>query len=219
MTVATAVPPKPIAYTARMTTPTPRDLLPDDFDEVLLRLLQQAPAGIDEHSLIKQLALAYPDSLFARQDALRDPLLLFQVHFLLFHQLYRLSDVLVATGKQLTIHPLRVAIESRTVTGAALSVSDPLRDYYMDWSQWAETHAADVQRLLDAFWRGARGMSADVKEALARFGLAEPVEPIAIKQRYRQLVWQHHPDRGGDTADIQQINAAMLILERYYRLR
>lgn len=202
-----------------MTTPTPQELLPADFDEVLLGLLEQAPAGIDEHSLIKRLAVAYPESLFARQDALRDPLLLFQLHFLLFHQLYRLSDALAATGRQLTVHTLRIAIESRPPAGTGLSLGDPLRDYYMDWSQWAETHAADVQRLLDAFWRGASATCAEANEALALFGLQEPVEPGAIKRRYRQLVWRHHPDRGGDTNEIQRINAAMLILERYYRLR
>lgn len=202
-----------------MTAPTPQDLLPEDFDEVLLDLLGQTPAGVDEHSLIKQLAVVYPESLFARPDALRDPLLLFQLHFLLFHQLYRLSDSLADTGRQLTIHTLRIAIEDRPPASPALSLGDPLRDYYMDWSQWAETHAADVQRLLDAFWRGASATSGEANEALALLGLQEPVEPGAIKRRYRQLVWQHHPDRGGDTADIQRINAAMLILERYYRLR
>jgi DnaJ-class molecular chaperone len=38
-----------------------------------------------------------------------------------------------------------------------------------------------------------------------------------IKQRYRQLVSQHHPDRGGSTSRLQSINLAMEILARYYR--
>ncbi|MCO3066035.1 hypothetical protein FA243_29305, partial [Pseudomonas aeruginosa] len=37
-----------------------------------------------------------------------------------------------------------------------------------------------------------------------------------IKLRYRQLVSQHHPDRGGSTARLQSINKAMEILQRYY---
>ena len=38
-----------------------------------------------------------------------------------------------------------------------------------------------------------------------------------IKQRYRQMVSLHHPDRGGSTERLQSINLAMEILERYYR--
>ncbi len=37
-----------------------------------------------------------------------------------------------------------------------------------------------------------------------------------IKYRYRQLVSQHHPDRGGSTSRLQSINLAMEILQRYY---
>ena len=42
------------------------------------------------------------------------------------------------------------------------------------------------------------------------------VDYPAIKLRYRQLVSQHHPDRGGSTARLQSINKAMEILQRYY---
>ncbi|WVM89187.1 hypothetical protein UMZ34_00115 [Halopseudomonas pachastrellae] len=38
----------------------------------------------------------------------------------------------------------------------------------------------------------------------------------ALKQRYRSLLSRHHPDRGGSTAQAQEINRAMLILQRYY---
>ena len=44
----------------------------------------------------------------------------------------------------------------------------------------------------------------------------QPLNLAAIKLRYRQLVSQHHPDRGGSTERLQSINLAMEILERYY---
>jgi DnaJ-class molecular chaperone len=44
-----------------------------------------------------------------------------------------------------------------------------------------------------------------------------PLDLGLIRQRYRQLVSLHHPDRGGSTERIQSINLAMEILTRYYR--
>ncbi|NNG14653.1 MAG: DnaJ domain-containing protein, partial [Gammaproteobacteria bacterium] len=44
--------------------------------------------------------------------------------------------------------------------------------------------------------------------------LDDPVSDADIKQQYRRLAMQHHPDRGGDDATLQKINAAMNILTR-----
>jgi DnaJ-class molecular chaperone len=55
--------------------------------------------------------------------------------------------------------------------------------------------------------------------ALELFELTNSAEALTfstIKHRYRQLVSQHHPDRGGSTERLQSINKAMEILERYY---
>lgn len=52
--------------------------------------------------------------------------------------------------------------------------------------------------------------------ALELFELQDPITPQRIKQRYRQLVSQHHPDRGGSQTRMQSINQAMEILQRYY---
>lgn len=202
-----------------MTTLSPDQLLPANFDALLLKLLQRSPGGIDEFGLIKRIAAERPDSLFAAPGALRDPLRLFQLHFLLFHSLYRLSDSLRCTGQHVHIHALRIAIEPLQPAGPALAIADPLRSYYLDWSQWLRTHEADVQKLLDRFWSGLGQLpqEGEVSEALLLFGLTPPVDLAQIKKRYRRLVSQHHPDRGGDTERSQRINAALLILERYYR--
>ncbi|SDS47931.1 DnaJ domain-containing protein [Halopseudomonas xinjiangensis] len=202
-----------------MTTSLPDHLLPPGFDQLLLDVLESTPHGMDEFTLIKQLAAEHPDSVFASPGALRDPLRLFQLHFLLFHSLYRLSDRLAASGRQLHIHALRIVIEPREPGAPGLALNDPLRSYYLDWTQWATTHADDVQALLDSFWRGGGIDDHEVTAALDCFGLKNPTDSGEIKRRYRQLVSQHHPDRGGDTEQLQAINAAMLILERYYRPR
>ena len=57
----------------------------------LLDLLAAHPAGLSEHELLKKLRAS--DPLFAGFSA-REPLKLFRGHYLLFHALYRLRDLL-----------------------------------------------------------------------------------------------------------------------------
>ncbi|SDS07817.1 DNA-J related protein [Halopseudomonas sabulinigri] len=197
----------------------PEQLLPDGFDAALLSQLRAAPQGLSEYQLIRQLADCFPDSLFAEPGALQDPLRLFQLHFLLFHQLYRLADQLAADSLSLQIHALSIRLLPRDESLPGLQQVDPLRAYYLDWQQWRDIHVDDVQRLLDGFWRRqGRALVApdELAQALAALQLEQPTDARAIKQRYRALVRVHHPDRGGSTARVQEINQAMLILERYY---
>ncbi|GAA6130512.1 DNA-J related domain-containing protein [Halopseudomonas sabulinigri] len=197
----------------------PEQLLPDGFEAALLSQLRAAPQGLSEYQLIRQLADCFPDSLFAEPGALQDPLRLFQLHFLLFHQLYRLADELAPEGLSMQIHALSIRLLPRAESVAGLQQTDPLRAYYLDWQQWRDTHAEDVQRLLDGFWRRRGGgcvAPEELEQALATLDLVQPTDAHAVKQRYRALVSVHHPDRGGSTERVQEINQAMLILERYY---
>ncbi|MEH6798711.1 MAG: DNA-J related domain-containing protein [Halopseudomonas sabulinigri] len=197
----------------------PEELLPNGFSETLLELLNASPQGLGEYLLIRQLAERYPDSLFAEPGALQDPLRLFQLHFLLFHMLYQLADQLAELDQTLSIHALHIRLLPRDASAPGIALEDPLRRYYLDWQQWRETHAEDVQRLLDGFWRRqpkSMVTADELQQALIVMELQEPTDARAIKQRYRALVRVHHPDRGGDTARAQELNQAMLILQRYY---
>lgn len=206
-----------IDYTVAMSRLSADDLLPDGFELFVQATLAQHPAGLDEFALIRALAQAFPASLFAAPDALRDPLRLFQTHFLLFHGLYRLSDRLLLQQQELEVHALCIRLLPRQAAAPGVRSPDPLRSYYLDWTQWASTHRDDVERLLNGYRQGPFALArVEVDHALTLFGLAEPVTPQQIKQRYRALVSEHHPDRGGDTGAIQAINAALLILQRYY---
>lgn len=204
-------------YTDAMSQLLPDDLLPHGFEPFVLATLAEHPAGLDEFRLIRALAEAFPDSLFAAPGALRDPLQLFQTHFLLFHALYRLSDRLLAQQQELEVHAMRIRLLRRQSGPEGVQLPDPLRSYYLDWQQWASTHSEDVERLLNGYRQGPFAVARnEVDEALLVFDMAEPVSPRQIKQRYRALVSEHHPDRGGDTGQVQAINAAFLILQRYY---
>ena len=185
-------------------------------DQVLV-LLQAAPAGLSEYDLIQQLKSGH--STHIPNLPLLDKLVLFRTHFLVFNALYQLREQL--WGDQagfVQISPLRVQLLPYQAGSAALVEHDPLRDYYLDLSNLRDTDEEDVEQLLVSFWKRMQG-GAEKQAALELFELdanRQPLDLKAIKHRYRQLVSQHHPDRGGSTSRLQTINKAMEILERYY---
>ena len=75
-----------------------------------------------------------------------------------------------------------------------------------------------MERLLASFWTRLHG-NEDRQAALELFELhtAEDLSLGAITRRYRQLVSQHHPDRGGSHERLQTINLAMEVLRRHYQ--
>ena len=174
------------------------------------RILEAHPEGLSEYALLTRLRA---DGLLPPM-APGDSLALFRNHFLLFHVLYRLRDEWRETQRhELCITPLRIALEPYAAGQQAIGPSDPLRDYYSDLRHLDETGEAEVETLLADFWRRLAGTD-ERAAALAVLGLADPVDTVAIKLRYRELVMQHHPDRGGDTARLQEINEAMAWLTR-----
>ena len=74
-----------------------------------------------------------------------------------------------------------------------------------------------MEKLLQGFRQGPFSVPQDeLAQAHGVFELPAPSSAQQVKQRYRSLVQQHHPDKGGDTANIQAVNQAFLILQRYY---
>ncbi len=145
-----------------------------------------------------------------------DTLALFRQHFLLFHLLYRLRDRLRACREgEVQIDALAIGIAPYRGGQEGVAVADPLRTYYLDLAHLETTGQAEVDALLNGFWERFRA-SGERHEALALFGLCDPVEFGTVKRRYRQLVMQHHPDRGGDKNDLQELNRAMGVLKRAY---
>jgi len=194
------------------------DLDPDlDLAEQVLQLLQAAPDGIAEYTLIQQLKDRH--SGHVPNLPLADKLVLFRTHFLLFNALYRLREQLWQKKNHLLqISPLCIRLQPYQSGSAALSERDALRDYYLDMSNLQGTDERDVERLLTSFWTRMQG-GEEKQAALELYELANErtLDLPRIKLRYRQMVSAHHPDRGGSTERLQSINLAMEILERYYR--
>lgn len=178
----------------------------------LLELLHAAPEGLSEYQLLLRLS---------RTERLpSDTLELFRAHFLLFHTLYRLRDQLHAEHLALLqISPLCIRLLPYQAGESALSENDPLREYYLNLDHLRDTGAEDVQKLLEVFWIRLLG-GEEKQSALAVLELdthTGELDLSIIRQRYRQLVSRHHPDRGGSTQRLQSINHAMETLQRYYR--
>lgn len=182
--------------------------------------VRAAPTGINELSLIK--ALQRPPWELLGEVVFSAPEQLYPVHFLLFHVLYRLRDQLLETGESLRISPLTIQIETQTVvsgTGVPDSL-DTLRQFYLDLSQYRLPEDA-IQKMMNDFWSGTAGRQpaqSNTKEAAEALGFnAVPSDFTTVKQRFRRAVMQAHPDRGGNTRTIQQLNQAFAVLKAHFR--
>ena len=54
-----------------------------------------------------------------------------------------------------------------------------------------------------------------IRWALEKMGLPAMVSLKEIKKRYMELSKRHHPDRGGESEEMAQINEAYRILKNY----
>lgn len=141
---------------------------------------------------------------------------LFQAHFLVRRALYQLQQH-YHDGQlfHLTLELTRLARQpwQQVSTATLPGQLDAVRDYYLDLNNLHTTTPDDVKSLLNNFWQ--RYLAQDNKaEALRVLGLDATTDFPTAKQRYRQLVQQHHPDKGGDTAHFQTLQDAMATLER-----
>lgn len=182
----------------------------EDFFAAVTRELARRPGGVSEYDLIGVLREAGYFSFMGPSPVPHHDL--FCAHFLLFHVLYRLRDqARQAQAAELEIGALKIIWRPYRPATGALGRPDPLRAYYLDLANLRETTAHDVDELIASFWRRLQGNERRA-EALACLGLSDPVDDATIKQAYRRLAMEHHPDRGGDTQQLQAINAALAVL-------
>jgi len=177
----------------------------------LLTLLEDNPAGLSEHQILKSLA-EHP-ALQVLED--NGNLSLFRKHFLVMNGLYQLQEELAEKETHsLIISPITVQRVKRQESAKAEledSASSSLRDYYLNWKNYDKTGEADVEKLLSGFWKQfyrAEGRSA----ALQVLDLPDTATPLEIKQCYRKLAAENHPDKGGDQERFIEIREAYEML-------
>ena len=172
----------------------------------LLVLLQRADGSYKVHELMAALRQQGAIPVLADDEQLQ----LFRVNFLIMNALYQLQAELYEEGWWLVISSLDIRLEPLADTpeaSHAFAVGDNLCSYYLDWQVFWQTDRAEVEALLNRFWRAYDG-EGHKAEALALFELNEGASQEAIRRRWRELALQHHPDRGGDAETFIRIRWA-----------
>lgn len=184
------------------------------------RILHEHPVGISELHLIK--ALQRPPWDLIGPVNYAEPDKLYPVHFLIFHVLYRLRDQLSEYGLALSISPLLIKLTPQDVVSGTGSVDAPdkLRAFYLDLSRY-QMPEDSILRMMDDFWSGRFGRQparGEALEAAAVLGFGEiPTSFDDVKYRFRRAVMQAHPDRGGETEAIQNLNSAFSVLKAHFQ--
>ncbi|MGA9033066.1 MAG: DNA-J related domain-containing protein [Sulfuricaulis sp.] len=191
-------------------------MLENPFKASVLALIKTSPMGLSEYDLIQR--LQEHDAAFVF-DGENPNLVLFRKHFLVMNALYQLQMELFAQGMYLSISPLDIRLEPvESLAVSALPTDNaaaPLRAYYLDWENFSQTSHADVEFMLNRFTE--RYLAIDERlEALQTLELSADAPWETIKQAYRRLAAQHHPDKGGDPARFRAIRGAYEILMRCY---
>lgn len=190
--------------------------------QAISEILLTQVGSLSEFELIRILQNEPYELLSER--ALRGSLSLFQTHFLVFHCLYVLRDQWRDEGLcELRIEPLAIGCESfgssdAAASGSGLSHTDPLREYYLDFSHFESTTTAKVEALLDGFWRDfvvtEHSVTADERsQAMVIMQLdTMPENQSQLKRQFRQQVHLKHPDKGGSAAAMQSLQQAYQVL-------
>lgn len=201
--------------------------------------------GVSEYELIDILKKA-PYHFF--DDAsLREPLMLFKTHFIVFHALYQLKRRWIEQGEGvLDIHTLNIKLnqesahsdknsthgdnykdkESQDKVGA-ITEADALAEYYLDWGNFEKADRKSVDALLNAFWHRMASGNAhtfeqeDIADAHALLGLPqdEHVSLSVLKRVYKKALQLVHPDKGGTQQEAQDVIHAYQLLLGYYSLK
>lgn len=181
---------------------------------ILHDILLSHNEGLSEYELFNLLK-SPPYELFTT-EALRDPLSLFQSHFILFNALYQLQDTwLVNKTGLLQIHCSCIRRNPWKTGQNGLITQDKLRDYYLDWTNLRDTDQSQVEALLNSFWSAFSGMPSQVgnnnmpqQQALELLDLTPPYSAQQLKQQYRKMLHKHHPDKGGNNGQTVQLHNA-----------
>lgn len=168
----------------------------------ILAILKNHPNGMSEFDILKELKDQLPEFNTLAKDV---NLLLFRQHFLIMNALYQLqSSLWQEENLMLSICATRIHLLSTTqiqlseTTTLSDSIDAKLAAYYLDWSEYEKTDINEVSRLLNSFYKGI-SLHGDRDSALKTLEIEDNNPSKAdIKQQYRKLAQQHHPDRGGN---------------------
>lgn len=190
-------------------------IIPIELEQVIFSELS-VDVPVKEYELMQQLHLKG----FEMFQPSLDELTLFRAHFLLFHILYRLQDKWLAEkALWLEIHSLSLQLYDLN-NSVQLPIQDSqLKQYYLNYEHFLTTQATEVQALLNDFWsRFSKHLNAEelqIHLTILALPTDKPLTRKALNSQYRHLSQRHHPDKGGDKEQFQQINHAVSELRQY----
>lgn len=206
----------------------------DVLVDTLSTMRETFESGTTEFALIS--ILKQPPYAFFNENALRDPLMLFRTHFVLFHALYRLREHWREEGVgELSIHTLNIKCHASTPqtdetsgSSSSLQERDPLAAYYLTWSNFQQTDVQEVESLLNDFWQKmisdepTQYTQDEIDKAHATLGMHgvdnESMPLTTLKKQYKKALLKAHPDKGGSQKCAQKVIRAFQMLRQYYSL-
>ena len=176
----------------------------------ILKTSQQAIKEYDLIQMLEQNGIEFPFEDVSNEVAL------FKKHFLVMNALYQLQNDLLADGYFLSITSLSIKIDEIKDQSDSKNLIDhtdmKLSEYYLDWDNYENTSQQDINDLLTGFWE--KYFSLDKKlDALKVLGIESEVSLPEVKQVYRRLAAQHHPDKGGCHRRFIEIREAYEVLK------
>ncbi len=186
----------------------------------ILNILRTQEGRLSEYDLIGQIEAK---GVTIDVDVASYQLVLFKKHFMVMNALYTLQSELSAEGVYLQISALSITMTPMTSSDSAGTVltdhvNVKLSEYYLDWSNYDATGEEDVQRLLTGFWKRYAAIDKQ-QHALQILGLDADADWNSIREGYRRLARQYHPDRGGDEKQFIAVREAYEILRCGYERR
>ncbi|MCW8957323.1 MAG: DnaJ domain-containing protein [Gammaproteobacteria bacterium] len=182
----------------------------------ILDILKIAEDKIGEYDLIcslEQQGIVFPGVNDSYNVAM------FKKHFMTMNALYHLQQDLIEDGYYLSITVLDIRIEplSQTENNQSLidSAEHKVRDYYLDWRHFDNTSENEIKELLSSFWQMYSALDKQ-GQALAVLELDPDAGWDDVKQAYRRLATEHHPDKGGKDVRFIEIREAYEVLRCFY---
>ncbi|MGI1679178.1 MAG: DnaJ domain-containing protein [Cellvibrionaceae bacterium] len=186
----------------------------------VLNIIRCHPEGLSEFDLMKQLdAENFFEDKTSENNS--EDLLLFHKHFMLMHVLYSLQDDLSVEGVCLEVSPLKIKLavgaennkDVSPINSELVSRDVKLKEYYLDWKNYTLTTEKNIKDMLNSFW--GRLINPEKKyNAFLVLGLPVGSSTQKIKQRYRKLAAEHHPDKGGNKDTFIKIQEAFEVLKK-----
>lgn len=183
----------------------------------ILNILKTAEGCLSEYDLMRQIEA---NGVSIDVGVASYQLVLFKKHFMVMNALYTLQSELSAEDVYLQISAMSITMMPMTSSDTAATfltdqVNVKLSEYYLDWSNYDATGEEDVQRLLAGFWK--RYAAIDKQEhALQVLGLNADADWNSIRDGYRRLARQYHPDKGGAEKQFIAVREAYEILRCGY---